>query len=408
MKKNKILIITTIILTAFVPFLLTGCFDPIYSVIRTDVKPEKPTVSGDITSIARYKAGSKEFLVLAANGGLRYKETGNNKHGQWKTYSNLPFSTIHHDFDSNSYQGEKIMKVVADKDYLYLITIQHESESAIPHSPKLWAAKINEKWDTPSSEWKVIAANDKDIKLPIEYSGRRALSRINLFYTNDPNPEYRKAYLRVGHPDSTKDENKTVKYYELNGTAAPKDVTSSVSSADSTNDKSQSVINSAVYFNGGVKFFNSPVAITNGTATTNATYVYYGNENDLYYSKDGTQFKKGLSAGAYIGSMAVCSDALIFGCGNTMKGGSGGIRKTTLKDGVPGSSLTGFTTNAEFQMPPAYMIMALLNETPEKTELESTLYSTITFPGIPTTGNSKNSDKGLWSYYSERGNWNRE
>lgn len=120
MKKN-IKITTTLILAALIAFLFTSCFDPIYGVIRTDVKPEKATVSGhNINSIARYTVDGQEYLALAANGGLRYKKADAEGHGHWATYSGLPFSLPHNDFDSGNTLGELILKVVADSDTLYL------------------------------------------------------------------------------------------------------------------------------------------------------------------------------------------------------------------------------------------------------------------------------------------------
>ena len=86
-----------------------------------------------------------------------------------------------------------------------------------------------------------------------------------------------------------------------------------------------------------------------------------------------------------------------------LTGNSSGIKKARLTAGVPGEMLS-FNTNAQFQITSNYIVLSLVNATPEKDELESSLYASITFAGT-----SYNFDNiGLWSYYPSRGNWNRE
>ena len=84
-------------------------------------------------------------------------------------------------------------------------------------------------------------------------------------------------------------------------------------------------------------------------------------------------------------------------------GNAGGIDKVILDNKIP-TSLGTFTTNAQFQITSDFIVLALLNATPEKSELESSLYSAINFPGTSESF----SNVGLWSYYPSRGNWNRE
>ena len=49
-----------------------------------------------------------------------------------------------------------------------------------------------------------------------------------------------------------------------------------------------------------------------------------------------------------------------------------------------------------------------LSQFPSKTEEEASLYATITFRGTGTSSSASFNNVGLWSYYSSRGNWNRE
>ena len=87
---------------------------------------------------------------------------------------------------------------------------------------------------------------------------------------------------------------------------------------------------------------------------------------------------------------------------------SGGIRRTSLTDGRPGTELIDFDTNASFQISTAYYVTALINTTPDKNEEDSNLYAAITYMGTGTSTSVSAKNKGLWSYYPKRGNWNRE
>ena len=113
---KKIALLTLI----FSIFLLSSCQDPIFEAIMEDVVPEAATVSGRITSITRYTAAGEEYLFLAADGGLRYKPRTNSEHGAWKVFD-LPFELIHYNAEANAYEGEQILTVLADAEYLYLV-----------------------------------------------------------------------------------------------------------------------------------------------------------------------------------------------------------------------------------------------------------------------------------------------
>ena len=137
---KKIALLTLI----FSIFLLSSCQDPIFEAIMEDVVPESATVSGQITNITRYTAAGEENLFLAANGGLRYKPVNNHQHGAWKEFS-LPFELIHYDSTANAHTGEQILTVLADKQYLYLITAIYTHELTVgqnyPDLLKIWALK---------------------------------------------------------------------------------------------------------------------------------------------------------------------------------------------------------------------------------------------------------------------------
>lgn len=389
MRKNKLHITTTVILSVLITFLFTSCFDPIYHSIRIDVKPEKPTVNGHaINSIARYNIGSSrnaqedEYLVLGANGGLRYKTLDNPYHGQWNTYSNLPFSLAH-----GEKEGYEIAKVLADKDTLYIFAINYKE----PVNVQVWASKMPDGWSTTTKDWKNITG---DKKLVPGY--------FNAFYTNDPVPDNRKAYLRMDEKKEGEENKYTYTYYTLSSTAISKTINLT---AEENYDLP---VNSVIHTTSGDKYFNSIAVATDGTN------IYCAEGENLRYGKAGEAFTnyKTQSAGAPIASLAVCKDSILVGCGVDKT--TGGLKRATLTPNGDGTFSVGtisadsFTTNAKFQIQSAYQIPCLLNAIPGNNETKSQIYATVTFPGFGVSGQSKDEDKGLWSYYPNRGNWNRE
>ncbi len=395
MKKIAILTLMTSLL------LFTGCWSPIYEAIREDVKPEDPTVSGNIGTITRYTAGGTEYLFLAADDGLRYKQKDKNSHGEWGTYS-IPFGLHSYDFDSSSHSGEQILSVLANSTTLYLVTAVYEHTSteglSYPSNIKLWG-----KTDGNDS-WTLITENNSEL-FPVTYNSSSTYydSNFRVFQTNAPQKAHREAFIRAY--DS---ENNVYKYYKLNGLSVPAEITiatSSIIDPEPSSDEGYTpVASSAAYFNGEVKFFTSPVSTTNETYTTDATYCYYTNgDSSIYYTNGSTTKKSDTSGDTVISALATCADSILVGYGKSSTGSSGGIDRMLLTDGVPGA-IADFETNAQFQITSSYMVLTLLNATPEKKEIASSLYASITFAGA-----SYNFDNvGLWSYYPERGNWNRE
>ena len=160
---------------------------------------------------------------------------------------------------------------------------------------------------------------------------------------------------------------------------------------------------SAAYTASGVYFFNSCSA-TNETSSP-ATYVYWASGSTLKHVSAGTNASSGtnaVSCSANITSIAATSDAIILGT----KGR--GLEKTTNTSGVPGSSLTGFSTNADSALGSPYIIPAMLCVDSAASETGATLYASADFKRKSSSSGGNYKDIGLWSYYPSRGNWNRE
>lgn len=411
MKKTLLHSITALLLLLS-GFVFAGCQDPIFEAIREDVKPEEATVSGNISFITRYTAGNEEFLVLAADDGLRYKHKDANSHGEWHSYG-TPFSLHHYDFDTSSHSGEQILAVLADSTTLYLISAAYNHTSvegtSYPSSINLYAKNITAtgtEWNS-SGDWVSLDTKIDGFEIfniEVNSTTKYFTSLFRVFQTNSPKKEHRAAFI-----SSYDSDNKVYKYFKLNGTSAPESYTiTDTDIIDPTPSSDADYVPralSAVYFNGGYKFFTSTCATTNETYTDEATYYYYTNSDSTFYCNNGSANVKEVKTKTVISSMAICADSILIGHGYTY-GISGGIERAPIINGVPkdDESSSSFETNAQFQLTEAYMILALLNATPEKTEIDSSLYASITFSGA-----ASNFDNiGLWSYYPDRGNWNRE
>ncbi len=396
-KTNKI--ITALFLPLIMLF--SSCFDPIFYEVRRDVEPESATVSGNIGQITRFTMNGEEYLFLSADGGLRYKKVANETHGSWGTMS-LPFSLLSYNYDNSSMDNYQLRGVYADETTLYLVAIPYVTSGSEtttnPSTLKIWAST------TPDdvASWDLIDLSSISFDYSQDESTELYSSLFYFFQTNAPIAAHRHVYFRT-YTKAENEESKSYKYFELKGKAAPTEITNEVL-ANIVDDGSSA--NSAAYF-GGIKFYSSKVVVTDETYNDDADYVYYGNGSDLYYYSTADGYKRSCSAGKTISALAVTNDSILIGLGNLLSrsDSSGGIKRVLLANGIPADSTSDFDSNADFQITSIYKVMALLNATPEKTEAESALYAAITC-GYSSSGLDAN--KGLWSYYPARGNWNRE
>lgn len=414
MKKTLGLIISAILTTIF----FSSCFSPLYYEIMNDVAPEEATVSGNINSIARYTVGSNEYIALAADNGLRYKLASNQTHGSWSSFDLTQvidgFTFHKYDYDTTTHNGYQIIKVVSDSTYLYIICAAYENNTSYGTSVvseiKIWGIAPQEEsegvWSTSSSTYCEVSIPDDTF--PFYYDSDDIMySAFSVFSTNTPQTANRHVFIRSGKEDT---DYSTLTYYELsNGT-----ISSYTSPTPADTGDSSDQISSVVMFNGSLIFLTAQVATTNETYVDAADYIYYGDSTYLYYSDDGSTFTKALNASYPIVTLTPTADSLLIGRGfystsSTSTTTSGGMVRTSLSDGVPGTSLIDFDSNASFKLTSAYTILASINATPSNTEEESILYASMTFYG---TGSSSSSvsydDVGLWAYYPSRGNWNRE
>lgn len=294
----------------------------------------------------------------------------------------------------------------------------------------------------------------------------------HLFGTNSVNPEHRVAFLRVGggSPYLGNSWNETSVLYKLNGGAS--EPVASITSENKENPDAGDFIYSefdldtlsVVYFGGKYHFMNYLNAETNegttdsnGKIRTEPTYVYFGdNGKNLYYfsvadfNSKSEDFKKMFKyprasyrltdgkkqevktpdeflsekgeVSGYIKdvsdsnviSIAVTSDSLLLGTGSnrsynsSASNGSGAVRieidQSTGKPTKTGS----FTTKADNVMRSPYIVRALLAVNPSKKEIETSIYSSMDYIYTATSAGTNSTNRGLWAYYPEKREWNRE
>lgn len=293
----------------------------------------------------------------------------------------------------------------------------------------------------------------------------------HLFGTNSVNPEHRVAFLRVGggSPYLGNSRNETSVLYKLNGGAS--EPVASITSENKENPDAGDFIYSefdldtlsVVYFGGKYHFMNYLNAETNegttdssGTARTEPTYVYFGDygHNLYYFSVDdfnvrSEEFKKMFKypraryrltdekkqelkapdkflsekgeVSGYIKdlsdsnliSIAVTSDSVLVGTGSNRSNdsdasrGSGIVKAIVDENGKP-TDKGNFTTKADNVMRDPYIVRALLAVDPSKKETETSIYSSMDYIYTATSAGTNSTNRGLWAYYPEKREWNRE
>lgn len=401
------------ILSLLSVFTLTGCFNPVFYEIRKDVKPEPKTIYSPINQITRFTFNGEECLFIAADKGIRYKKADSASHDTWKVLSGLPFSLPNYDFDKEKHLGEQIIGVYADETHLYVLTVKYTNDTKFgvtaPEQIQIHVLNSDNTWEKG-----LIENKDDKVLFPIYKGQGNYYSSFAMFQTNSVNPANREVYLRVGAPETTGESN-PVKYYKLTGTSFGSDIAATVNTNLVDGDATHSCARSAVNVNGTTYFFNAWAATTNDSETK----FYYSSGTTV---KSGTGVNKDtdnkdlneshVNVGKKISALAFCNDALLIGCGDynasLSSAKNGGIYKTSITAGVPGNSLTSFSTNAQFQITSAYYVTTLFNATPDKPETESSLYCGTQVYGTDSSTSASFEKVGLWSYYPGRGNWNRE
>lgn len=427
------------LLTAFAATILfTSCFDPVLYSVTQDVAPEEATVSGIINSIARYEVSGNDFYFISANNGLRYKAAAETSHGSWKTFpeKKLPFVLHYYDYYGDGkgdnwknpehkigHVGQAITKVMADKTNIYLVTVEYTQDEAAgitcPEKFHLWTTAFtatDTTIDTDCTWTEIFETENADNEIFSFYKEDSLYyTSFGAFYTNSPRTEHREAFIRAGNTADAK-------IYKLNGASAPTLATPVYGDGVTSPED----IDSAAYIGSSIYFFDSFAVATNETKTADATWACYSPDENTVGSKtikitDGTSSEfifdkdkggKNTELSEKVTALAVTGDSLIIGLGDYVHNPSytrGGITKTSLTaEGKPETKTEEFKNNASVQISSYYQVYTLLVADPSQPELDTDIYAGIGFKGSGVTGAVSYNSIGLWSYYPERKNWNRE
>jgi len=348
-------IISLSIILAFAA-LFTGCYNPVFSDIRKEVKLNDASVVGSISHLARVNYNGKEYL-FAAPGVLYFSQLdAGSENSDWYMCDISNFSTVKYDAMNRVYNGEKVIQVAADSTSVYIVTEYYESGDEIEVSGrKLYKTSIAEALSKGSQTWTDITPSDTKPK--------------SIFCTNEEGGSS-EAYIT----------------YTNGKTEALDDTTPSSPIVDGSL--------GAVYFNSSTVFHTTSAITTNGTMLYKSSSSY----GEIDYSSDGTNFSPTkLELEAKVMSLAVCGNYLIVGT-------SKGIKKVRLSaSGVP-EAVVHWSTNAESAISKVYEVKCLLSVDSSLSDTDGCVYAGVDFTG--SGGVFKNIC--LWSYEPSRGNWNRE
>lgn len=395
------------IAAVFAAFVFTGCYDAVFQSIRNEIPLEEGTVKGFINSIVRFKSGSDEYLFLQ-NGRISYKLASSSAHGEWNEAANQP-AGVSFNFYSSSFSGTHFFGLAADDKYVYALGYEPGLNDIggrnVPKAVKLYCCK------TVNGEWKEVSGVNQKIAEYITHlnsSYYMTDASIHLFCTNSPNPANRKAYIRIGGGGASSAKCNTNYGTDGNGGIIQLDGTNDGTSIAKDTDGAGLSTLSALFYNGKVNFLDYIAAGTNEAASSSspATYVYYASSETLYsfpVSSPGTKTSASLSTSKDIISMAVTSDSILLGTN-----GNGIFRVTHNTAGKPASSKSSFTTNAQSVMYSPYIVRMLFCVSPDKNETETDLYASLQFRYTAQSASADYGNVGLWSYYKNRGNWNKE
>ena len=428
-------------------FGFTSCYDAIFYNIRNEVPLEDGVINGYTNSIVRYQEpDGTEFLYLQ-NGNVYYKQisedddktklTKNQDHDKWTKDSSAPEGISYSYFDQE-FSGTYSCKLASDSNYVYLLgaTPEYDESSSrnILKNFKLYCYSKENGWKSVDAVNTIL----KQYESTLDDNKYMMDSSIQLFCTNAPQNEHRKAYIRIGggspyyswmSDKQTYGSDFTVKagvmncgIIELNGTDT--DIANVVPLGDGkigTLEKTGAGkdTTSAVYANGKVYFLDYLASSTNETKNKEADYIYLGNGTTLYWFEtasvssvkalDAEPVGKSTGCAADILSMCVTNDSIILGTYEE------GAYRVKIDSGKPETSTSDFTTNADSVMYNPYIVRMLFCTDPSLGETDdgSALYSALQFRYTESSASASYKNVGLWSYYNSeenghRNNWNKE
>lgn len=426
-------------------FGFTSCYDAIFYNIRKELPLEDGVINGYTNSIVRYQEPDETEFLYLHNGNVYYKQisedddktklTKNQDHDKWTKDSSAPEGISYSYFDQE-FSGTYSCKLASDSNYVYLLgaTPEYDESSSrnILKNFKLYCYSKANGWKSVEQINTIL----KQYESTLDDDKYMMDSSIQLFCTNAPQNEHRKAYIRIGggspyyswmsdkqtYGSDFTSEVINCGIIELNGTDT--DIANVVPLGDGkigTLEKTGAGkdTTSAVYANNTVYFLDYLASSTNETKNKEADYIYLGNGKTLYWFEtasvssvtalDAEPVGKSTGCAADILSMCVTNDSIILGTYEE------GAYRVKIDSGKPETSTSDFTTNAASVMYNPYIVRMLFCTDPSLGETAdgSALYSALQFRYTESSASASYKNVGLWSYYNSeenghRNNWNKE
>lgn len=418
-------------------FYLTGCYDAIFYNIRNEVPLEDGIINGYTNSIVRYQKDGKEFLYLQ-NGTVYYKQisdengklTANQSHDAWEEDKTAP-GGLEYSYYDEEFSGTYSCILASDENYLYMLgaTPEYDQDNGrnVLKNFTLYYSD-GTKWEKIPAVNEIIRAYESTLK-DTHYMMDAS---IQLFCTNAPQKAHRKAYIRIGggspyytdvsskqvYGNFEKNENGVMNcgIIELDGpdttAAVIPEGAGKIGGLEKTGAGKNTL--SAVYANDTIYFLDYVAASTNETKNADATWIYFGDGDKLksleVFSIPSVKPESLVSTSGCdddILSLCVTKDAVILGTFEE------GAYYVATEDGKPAESTSSFPEgmkNADTVMCDPYIVRVLFCTDPSlgATESGSALYSALQFRYTESVASASYKNVGLWSYYSFRGNWNKE
>ncbi len=377
---------------------LFSCHGIIFDEIRNEVELDDAKVSGQIKSIVRYSYdcdsdGEKEECVFTATGKIYYRNISSAENSSGEEVTEFADSIASKKIGFSSFSkpsSGRVLSLAADETYLYALVADVETDDDDDTN----GTKTRQIWCFDGSDWTQIVTT--------AYSNSYGFV---LFCTNSPKSENRKAYFRY---DS--------KVYELNGSSTTIDVedesqggyvyanedNSYIGTYTETEDSSLTAlaVKSCANLNGTVYFSSEPSLVSDETEDDDATYLYFGTSDDVYYFQDGSSWTSVDLDCSTICSLGVTDNYLLIGTSD----GIAHILLSTLKGGASSASTTSFDNNAASALSSYYKVPAILVVNPALDEYSGTIFAS----SITSSTSASLNNVGLWSYFSSEGKWNRE
>ena len=297
---------------------------------------------------------------------------------------------------------------------------------------------------------------------------------IQLFCTNTPKIENRRAFLRLGREDkwfnAVDEKGNTIEVdciiFELSDsiltpiyyskrTKQPdstylKEIYKASSLASSKPETLSSKTVSAVEMQGEVYFLPFIGSTGNSTPESDGTFICYGSGTNAFYftkldyeSLDGKFTAKKIFNGTETDETENINTIVAFWTGRKDSSGKVAERPSELKEvglstnndiisasaskddilfGTRGNGVfralikadgsiektNEFISNTSSIMASPYIIRMIFTVDPSKDGATTSRYSAMDFIYTASNAGANDSHRGLWSYYKERGNWNRE